>query len=333
LTISRALALGVAVALAVDAYVHATSSRFYDPAHGGLITEGNPFRAEAVVSGVLVVLLLLRPSGWTLAAALLVATSALAALVLYRYVDVGSIGPIPDLYEPTWHVPGKLPSAYAEGIAVVLSAAAIAQADRNPGLRGAHSWIAAAVRTSGFVGKMPWPTATWNVRLPCATTATLTRSSCPPARWGAWTALSACPSQYSIWDVTRVPPTTDAGRRVQAVGPVHETPEKAPIEATAGTGTTRHEFPSHASAKPFSSLPPAKQNRGLVQSRLYTPPPGVAGIGTLLQWEPFQTSASWAPFGKQPGIPGRLQSGDEPTAMQKVVEAQLTPSRGTNSRG
>jgi hypothetical protein len=126
LTISRALALGVAVALAVDAYVHATSSRFYDPAHGGLITEGNLFRAEAVVSGVLVVLLLLRPSGWTLAAALLVATSALAAVVLYRYVDVGSIGPIPDLYEPTWHVPGKLPSAYAEGIAVVLSAAAIA---------------------------------------------------------------------------------------------------------------------------------------------------------------------------------------------------------------
>jgi hypothetical protein len=90
-----------------------------------------------------------------------VATSALAAVVLYRYVDVGSIGPIPNLYEPTWHVPGKLPSAYAEGIAVVLSAAAIAltrarrhrvgtqprgdgfrggrQADRNPGLRGAHS--------------------------------------------------------------------------------------------------------------------------------------------------------------------------------------------------
>jgi hypothetical protein len=73
---------------------------------------------------------------------------------------------------------------------------------------------------------------------------------------------------------------------------VHETPENAPIEATAGTGTTRHEFPPQASAKPFSSLPPAKQNRGLVQSRLYTPPPGVAGIGTLLQWEPFQTSAS-----------------------------------------
>jgi hypothetical protein len=126
LTISRALAVGVAVALAVDASVHATSAGFYDPSHGGLITEGNLFRAEALVSGLLAVLLLVRPSGWALTAALLVAASALAAVVLYRYVDVGAIGPIPDLYEPTWQVPGKLPSAYAEGIAAVLSAAGVA---------------------------------------------------------------------------------------------------------------------------------------------------------------------------------------------------------------
>jgi hypothetical protein len=126
LTISRVLAVGVAVALAVDAYVHATSSGFYDPTHGGIITEGNLFRAEAAVSSALAVLLLLRPSGWTLTAALVVAASALAAVVLYRYVDVGAIGPIPNLYEPTWRVPGKLPSAYAEGVAAVLSAAGIA---------------------------------------------------------------------------------------------------------------------------------------------------------------------------------------------------------------
>jgi hypothetical protein len=120
--IARALALGVAVALAVDAYVHATSSGFYDPTHGGLITEGNLFRAEALVSGAVAVLSLLRPSRRTLTAALLVAASALGAVVLYRYVDVGAIGPIPSLYEPTWQVPGKLTSAYAEGIAVLLSA-------------------------------------------------------------------------------------------------------------------------------------------------------------------------------------------------------------------
>jgi hypothetical protein len=128
LTISRVLAVGVGAALAVDAYVHATSSGFYDPTHGGFITEGNLFRAEAAVSGALAVLLLFRPSGSTFTAALLVAASALAAVVLYRYVDVGAIGPIPNLYEPTWRVPGKLPSAYAEGVAAVLSAAGIALA-------------------------------------------------------------------------------------------------------------------------------------------------------------------------------------------------------------
>jgi hypothetical protein len=129
--ISRVLAVGVAVALAVDAYVHATSSGFYDPARGGLITEGNLFRAEALVSGALAVLLVLRRSRWPLAAALLVAASALAAVVVYRYIDVGAIGPIPNLYEPTWQVPGKLPSAYAEGLAVLLSAIGVAQRRRS----------------------------------------------------------------------------------------------------------------------------------------------------------------------------------------------------------
>jgi len=128
LTISRVLAVGVAAALAVDAYVHATSSGFYDPTHGGLITEGNLFRAEAVVSGASALLLVFRTSRSTFTAALLVAASALAAVVLYRYVDVGAIGPIPNLYEPTWRAPGKLPSAYAEGVAVVLGAAGIALA-------------------------------------------------------------------------------------------------------------------------------------------------------------------------------------------------------------
>jgi hypothetical protein len=54
-------------------------------------------------------------------AAVLVAASALGAVVLYRYVDLGALGPLPDMYEDTWQVPGKLLSAYAEGTAVVLA--------------------------------------------------------------------------------------------------------------------------------------------------------------------------------------------------------------------
>jgi hypothetical protein len=120
----RAYAVGVplATALAIDAYVHATNAGIYDPAAGGLITEGNLFRAEAVVAGLVAILILLRPTRLVWALALGVASSALAAVVLYRYVDVGAIGPIPNLYEPTWQVPGKLTSAYAEGVGVLLGA-------------------------------------------------------------------------------------------------------------------------------------------------------------------------------------------------------------------
>ena len=119
---TRVLALLAAIPFAVDAAVHASSAGIYDPAHGGLITEGNLFRAEAAIAALVSVLLVVRPtrSVWTVAFA--TAATALAAVVLYRYVNVGSIGPIPNLYEPTWQVPGKLLSAYAEAAAVAISA-------------------------------------------------------------------------------------------------------------------------------------------------------------------------------------------------------------------
>lgn len=117
----RLLGVLAAAAFVIDAVVHATSASSYDPASGGLITEGNLFRAEAGLSALVAVLLLVRPSRsvWTLALA--TAVTALGAVVLYRYVNVGSIGPIPNLYEPTWQVPGKLLSAYAEASAAVIS--------------------------------------------------------------------------------------------------------------------------------------------------------------------------------------------------------------------
>jgi hypothetical protein len=33
----------------------------------------------------------------------------------------GVLGPLPDMYENTWQVPGKLLSAYAEGATVILA--------------------------------------------------------------------------------------------------------------------------------------------------------------------------------------------------------------------
>ncbi len=79
---SWALRVGTAAALGIDATVHLQNAAAYD--------------------GVK-------------------ATFALGAVLLYRYVDVGQLGPIPNMYENTWQVPGKLLSAYAEGAAVVLA--------------------------------------------------------------------------------------------------------------------------------------------------------------------------------------------------------------------
>jgi len=114
-----------AVAFAVDAYVHATNAGTYDPPGGGLVTEGNLFRAEALAASLVALAVLLRPSRRVWLAAIAIAASALGAVLLYRYVNVGAIGPIPNLYEPTWQVPGKLLSAYAEGAALLLSALSI----------------------------------------------------------------------------------------------------------------------------------------------------------------------------------------------------------------
>ena len=50
--------------------------------------------------------------------AALVAASALIAVVASRYVDLGPIGPLPDLYEPVWY-PEKVVAAAAEAMALV----------------------------------------------------------------------------------------------------------------------------------------------------------------------------------------------------------------------
>jgi hypothetical protein len=116
----RALRVGTAAALAIDAAVHWQNAPAYD-AVKATISQGALFRVEAgvAVAAALLVLVWPRRTSWILA--VLVAASALGAVLLYRYVDVGQLGPLPDMYENTWQVPGKLLSAYAEGAAVVLA--------------------------------------------------------------------------------------------------------------------------------------------------------------------------------------------------------------------
>jgi hypothetical protein len=121
-TVTFAIQVLTAAALVVDAYVHFVNAGLYDPAMGGFITEGNLFRAQAAAATFVAAALLLRPAIVTWMAAFLVAASAFGAVIVYRYVNVGSLGPIPNLYEPTWAPSGKLLSAYAEAAALLLAA-------------------------------------------------------------------------------------------------------------------------------------------------------------------------------------------------------------------
>lgn len=131
----------VAIALGVDAYVHATDASFYEASQGGIVSEATLFRAEAVISGLLAVVVVLRPSPAIFAASLLVAATAVGAVVLNTYINVGAIGPLPNLYEPAWGVPGKVLSAYAEGLAVLISAAGVVLT-RGRRRRGRTHWRA-----------------------------------------------------------------------------------------------------------------------------------------------------------------------------------------------
>ena len=115
-TVLRLLA---AAGLALDAYVHADlAGRFQT---GGTISESTLFRVQAALAALAALLVFLRGRRPEAAFALLLAAAALGAVLLYRYVDVGSIGPLPDMYDPAWY-PEKTLSAVAEAVAVVASA-------------------------------------------------------------------------------------------------------------------------------------------------------------------------------------------------------------------
>jgi hypothetical protein len=118
--LSWTLRVATAAALGIDAAVHARNASAYD-AVKATVTQGQLFRVEAGVAIAVGLLVLIRPRPASWVAALAVAASAFAAVLLYRYVDLGALGPLPDMYESTWQVPGKLLSAYAEGAAVVLA--------------------------------------------------------------------------------------------------------------------------------------------------------------------------------------------------------------------
>jgi hypothetical protein len=115
--VSLGLAVVAAAGLAYDAYVHLHLASGYD-AVGETITQGALFRVEAVAALLAAVAVLAFDRRLVWAAAGMTGLAGVAAVLLYRYVDVGAIGPIPNMYEPAWYAE-KLQSLYAEAAVVV----------------------------------------------------------------------------------------------------------------------------------------------------------------------------------------------------------------------
>jgi hypothetical protein len=114
----------VAVGLAVDAYVHLHLAAGYD-LNTAVVSEGALFRVEAALAAVAAVLVLVTRSRVAVVLAVLVAAGGVAAVLLYEYVDVGAVGPLPDMYEPISY-PEKTYSLIAEAVAAVAALAVLA---------------------------------------------------------------------------------------------------------------------------------------------------------------------------------------------------------------
>jgi len=119
------LRLVTAAGLAVDAVVHWNLAPQFDPVVGSgpaQVSQGQLFRLEALLALVAAVLVLLVRRRWAVLVAFVVAVAGVAAVLFYRYVDVGPVGPLPDMFDPTWY-PQKTLSLVAEVIASVTAGA------------------------------------------------------------------------------------------------------------------------------------------------------------------------------------------------------------------
>jgi len=108
-----ALRVLAAAALGISSYVHLHVAHLYG--YGNTITGTDIFRAQGVVAAVVAVVLLLTGNRWVWVLAALLGLASFGAVMTYRYVDVGAIGPIPNMYDATWQPsPDKVMSAIAE---------------------------------------------------------------------------------------------------------------------------------------------------------------------------------------------------------------------------
>ncbi|GAA2503393.1 hypothetical protein GCM10009858_46760 [Terrabacter carboxydivorans] len=135
------LRLVVAAALVVDAVVHLRLASGYQQSAPSGIGAGNIFRIEAAAAIIMAAWVILRGSRRAFMGAFAVGLSAFVAVVLYRYVDIPAVGPLPAMYEPVWFFEKSL-SALAEAcaaagalVALIVSARLLPPARREPTLK------------------------------------------------------------------------------------------------------------------------------------------------------------------------------------------------------
>ncbi|WP_326966406.1 hypothetical protein [Arthrobacter sp. CG_A4] len=116
------LRIFVAAGLVASAVVHVQLAPGYQQAAPGGLGQGTLFLIQAGVAVLAAVFVLLKGSRTAFAAAAVVALSSLAAVILYRYVQIPALGPLPAMYEPVWYV-AKVVTAAAEAAAGGLAVA------------------------------------------------------------------------------------------------------------------------------------------------------------------------------------------------------------------
>ncbi len=124
------LRAGVAAGLVVSAVIHVQLAPGYQQAAPGGVGQGTLFLVQAGAAALAAVFVLLKGSRTAFAAAAVVALSSLAGVILYRYVQVPAIGPLPSMYEPVWYT-AKVITAVAEAAAGALAVAGYALLHRS----------------------------------------------------------------------------------------------------------------------------------------------------------------------------------------------------------
>jgi hypothetical protein len=119
------LALIVGAGLGMDAYTHLDLASTYSHITTGTVNQGVLFQIEAVGAILAGALVLARPNLLTAALATALAGGGAGVLLLYRYVQVGKIGPVPDMSEPLWYTE-KVQSLVGELVAAAAGAALVA---------------------------------------------------------------------------------------------------------------------------------------------------------------------------------------------------------------